>query len=232
VAVKILHISANPKPLIESASKTVSGAFFNTLGPDNPNFEITTVDLTENIPPEFTYETYRHFWQPLFEPNYQPTSAERRAAAWALEQGKLFNSADVIVITTPMWNFSLPASVKAWIDQVIEPHLTFVPGPKGNTLLHRVKRMVLLVASGGAYPDGDPLTMQVKFAFNFIGITDIRYAWADGQNAYYFQDGAERVAKAVEKATELAAELRNEAQPNLALVETKAAKRRGYNAAN
>ena len=100
---KILHIIANPKPAEEAASKQVTVAFLNALQACGTGIDITTVDLYREPPPFYAYEAYRHFWYPVFQPDYVPSDAEKEAAAYALKQGALFNQADVLVQVEPFY---------------------------------------------------------------------------------------------------------------------------------
>lgn len=204
---KILHINANPKPVEEAHSRQLTEIFFDTLKESVPSMEINTVNLYDSPPPFYSYANYRHFWYPLFIEGYKASEEEVRASRYALEQGRLFNDADMLVITSPMWNFSVPAILKAWEDMVLSPGLTFEVGPGGTKPLHRIRKIIMLVSSGGAYPDGDlkdNLTRQIKSAFGFAGIRNYEIAWADGQNPFFFKDMDERMRKAEEKARSLA----------------------------
>jgi FMN-dependent NADH-azoreductase len=110
-----------------------------------------------------------------------------------------------------MWNFTVPAIMKAWMDQILSPGVTFsISGEEGVKPLHKVKSIVLLVASGGVYKeddDRDALTRQVRHAFGFIGIDDIEIVWADGQNPLFNSDSDERKAMAIEAAAEIAEDI-------------------------
>ena len=201
---KILHIIANPKPLEESASKQVSEAFWDAL---DKNIEVITVDLNENPPPFYSYPIYRYFWYPVFQPGYEPTDNEKKSVQYALSEGERFNEADILVLTTPMWNFSVPAILKAWMDQVVSPGLTFSMGPGGVSPLHKIKKVIVLAASGGAYEprdERDNFSSQIKTLFGFIGIEDVEIAWANGQNGFFFKDSQERKERAIDAARLLA----------------------------
>jgi FMN-dependent NADH-azoreductase len=207
---RVLHVIANPKPLAESACKQVTRAFFETLKAARPEAMVVTVDLEQDPPPYYSYQVYRYFWYPVFQPGYQPTAQEKTAAAYAERQGKLFNGCDLVVLTTPMWNFAAPAALKAWMDQVLSPGLTFTIDAQGVKPLHQIKGLVVLAASGGAYEEGDRrnnLIPQIRAAFGFIGLSEPKVAWADGQNTFFFQDHAARREKAIARARELAKEL-------------------------
>lgn len=204
---KILHISANPKPAGEAASKKVTEAFLNALSSENI---VTTIDLYEDQPPFYDYPEYRNFWYPIFVPEYQPSPEEISHSEYALRHGKIFNDTDVLVITAPMWNFGPPAILKAWIDQIISPGLTFTMDATGPHPIHNVKKTILFSASGGTYAEGDTrngLIAVVKSAFGFSGVKDFDYAWADGQNSFFFKDSAERLESAIQKAKSIAISL-------------------------
>ena len=205
---KILHISANPKPVNEANSKQLTEEFFKVLKEKDSGIEVTHVDLYDSPPPFYSYESYKYFWYPVFIENYKPSEEEAKAAEYALEQIKLFNDADVLVITSPMWNFSVPSILKAWEDMVLAPNGVFTVGPGGTKPLHHIRKVIMLASSGGAYSgdraESDAFTRQIKTALGFVGIKDFEIAWADGQNPFFFKDMAERKEKAMKKARELA----------------------------
>jgi FMN-dependent NADH-azoreductase len=206
----ILHVCANPKPTEESASKQLATAFFTTLVSNNPDFQVNNIDLYQDPPPYLAYEAFRGFWYPVFIDGYQPTDEDEAAMAYAKAAGEKFNEADVLVLTTPMWNFNIPAILKAWIDQVLAPGVTFDITGDGIKPLHRLRRIILLVASGGVYKEDDPrdsLSSQIRAAFQFIDVRDIDIAWADGQNPLFFEDSEQRKQFAVEAAQEIAEEI-------------------------
>jgi FMN-dependent NADH-azoreductase len=207
----ILHVCANPKPTEESVSKQLAAAFFTKLIDLRPEVELVNVDLYDEKPPFYSHELYKAVWYPIFDEEYEPSKAEEMAMNYASKQAELFNEADVLVLTMPMWNFSVPAIMKAWIDQILCPGLTFSIDPaEGVKPLHKVKSIVLLVASGGVYKEDDErdaLSRQVSSAFGFVGIDDVRLVWADGQNPMFNYDAVERKEMAMEAAVETAEEI-------------------------
>lgn len=91
-------------------------------------------------------------------------------------------AADTIIITAPIYNFAIPATLKAWIDQVARARRTFRYTEAGPEGLLKGKRAYIVFASGGV-----PLGSQVDFAsgylkhvLGFIGITDVHVIAADG----------------------------------------------------
>lgn len=207
----VLHVCANPKPTEESVSKQLAAAFFGKLIELKPEVELVNVDLYDEKPPFYSYELYKRAWYPVFDESYEPSKVEEMAMNYASKQAENFNNADVLVLTMPMWNFTVPAIMKAWMDQILCPGLTFsISKEEGVKGLHKIKSVVLLVSSGGVYKeddDRDALTRQVRNAFGFIGIDDIEIVWAEGQNPLFFDNSEENKAMAVEAAAEIAEDI-------------------------
>ncbi len=207
----VLHVCANPKPTEESVSKQLAAAFFGKLIELKPEVELVNVDLYDEKPPFYSYELYKRAWYPVFDESYEPSKVEEMAMNYASKQAEAFNEADVLVLTMPMWNFTVPAIMKAWMDQVLTPGLTFsISKEEGVKALHKIKSIVLLVASGGVYKeddDRDALSRQVRHAFDFIGIDDIEIVWAEGQNPLFFDNHEENKAMAIEAAAEIAEDI-------------------------
>jgi FMN-dependent NADH-azoreductase len=207
----ILHVCANPKPTEESVCKQLAAAFFGKMIELKPDVELVNVDLYDEKPPFYSYELYKRAWYPVFDESYEPSKAEEMAVNYAAKQAELFNAADVLVLTTPMWNFSAPAILKAWIDQILCPGLTFsISKEDGVKPLHKIKSIVLLVASGGVYKEDDErdaLSRQIRSAFGFVGIEDLEIVWAEGQNPLFFDNAEENKAMAIEAAAEIAEDI-------------------------
>jgi len=213
MTMNILHVCANPKSTEESISKQLAARFFGKLMELNPDVELNNVDLYQEKPPYYTNDLYRRMWNPVFDEAYEPSKAEEAAANYAKKQAELFKKADVLVLTMPMWNFSAPGVMKAWIDQTLSPGLIFDLTEDGPKPLHNITTLVLLVASGGVYKEDDEcdaLSHQIRAAFGFVGINDMRIAWADGQNSILNHDCEVRRELAFEAAEELAEDLAGE----------------------
>ncbi len=94
-------------------------------------------------------------------------------------------SADVLVLATPMYNFSVPAVLKAWIDLICRVGETFRYTPAGPEGLSRIKKAYIVVATGGAPIDSavDFVVPYLKQVMKFIGINEIEVVAADRVNA-------------------------------------------------
>ena len=91
--------------------------------------------------------------------------------------------ADTIIIASPIYNFSVPSALKAWVDHICRAGLTFNYTENGPVGLLSEKRAILAMTSGGVPVDSavDFATPYLRQVFNFIGITEIQTVRADQQ---------------------------------------------------
>jgi FMN-dependent NADH-azoreductase len=94
-------------------------------------------------------------------------------------------AADVIVMGVPVYNFSIPAVLKAWIDMIARARLTFRYTENGPVGLLQDKKAYIVVASGGVPvgSDYDFATPYLRHALAFVGITDIEFIAAEQLNS-------------------------------------------------
>lgn len=111
-------------------------------------------------------------------------------------------AADEIVIATPIYNFGVPAALKAWFDLVLRARVTFRYGPDGPVGLLKGKRATVLVASGGTRVGSniDFVTPWIRHVLGFMGVTEVDVIAADAIGS-----GPERLAEAKERIRLLAA---------------------------
>jgi FMN-dependent NADH-azoreductase len=96
-------------------------------------------------------------------------------------------AAETIVIGAPMYNFTIPSILKAWIDQVVRLGKTVTYGPNGPQGLLGKKKVFVITARGGAYAKGTPSEKfdfqepYLRHIFAFIGLTDVTFIHAENQ---------------------------------------------------
>jgi len=93
-----------------------------------------------------------------------------------------FLAAETVVIGAPMYNFTVPSQLKAWIDRILVAGKTFRYGANGPEGLAGDKRVIVAVSRGGFYDDGNAFEHAKSYlqaAFGFIGITP-EFVHADG----------------------------------------------------
>lgn len=111
------------------------------------------------------------------------TEAQKRENAVSERLVSQFLAADVVVIGAPMYNFSIPSQLKAWIDRVAQAGRTFRYGANGAEGLAGGKTVIVASSRGGAYGDDSAFDHQesyLKTVFGFFGVTDVRFVRAEG----------------------------------------------------
>lgn len=173
---QILMIEASP--LAEaSASRKVAKTLEERLRGEHPTARIVRRDVTAAAVPHLDARTLTAM--------RSKDGASSGALALADELADELLASDLIVIATPMWNFGVPSSLKAWIDHVARAGKTFRYTEKGPVGLAAGKKAVLIVASGGVYSAGpmqayDFVVPYLKAVLGFIGIQDVEVIRAEG----------------------------------------------------
>ena len=206
----ILHIISDPMPLDEAVDKRIAGAFFHTLSDLAPEVTIDDYDLYTSPPAFFDYPTYRYLWYPQEEPAFVCGPEEAQAGARVREQCERLQQADLLVLTAPVWNYSIPAILKAWIDLVIAPNHIYRFGAQGLEPIHKLQRLIIFISSGGTMLRDnarETLLKHLTAPFGFIGVKNIDVVWADGQDQRLFPDHLEREVGAAAEARRLAREI-------------------------
>jgi FMN-dependent NADH-azoreductase len=159
--VTILHIDASINGE-NSASRAISKSIVGQLKSARSGEQVVYRDLASEPLPHLTLEAF--------------------ADTAVLDE---FLAADTVVIGAPMYNFSLPSQLKAWIDRILIAGTTFRYTETGPEGLAGGKRVIIALARGGFYNDGSPaaslehLESYLRGVFNFIGI-EPEFVAADG----------------------------------------------------
>ncbi len=155
-------------------------------------------DLTEALP------QINEAWVTAnFTPADQRSTLQADTLALSDQLVQELQDADTIVIGLPVYNFGVPAALKAWIDLVARAGVTFKYSETGPVGLLSGKRAILAVATGGTPvgSDIDFATGYVKHVLGFIGITDVTIIAADQVMAH----GEQAIAAAKAEIDKLAA---------------------------
>jgi len=170
---KVLYIKANIKKEGESRTFKVSDSFIEEYRNDNPNDEIITLDLyKENI----------DFLRPEDLGEIFGAKNEESRNNPILKYAYQFAEADKYVISAPMWNLSIPAILKAYIDYVSVTGITFKYTAEGPVGLLKDKKAVHIVSRGGEYGHA-PYEMGDRYLrtiLGFFGIQDIKTIAVEG----------------------------------------------------
>lgn len=194
----ILHINASIRGE-ESVSRGLSTALAEGLAAKSGS-TVTTRDLSANDLPFVDAA--------IFAANGTPaesrTAEQHQLAAFADRLIAELQAADTIVLGVPIYNFGVPAIVKAWADLVAREGTTFAYTPDGPKGLLEGKKAYITVASGGTPvgSDMDFMTPWLTFFLGFLGIKDVQVIAADGIMG---AGGEAKIAAAHEKVVQLAA---------------------------
>lgn len=196
---KVLYIKANVKP--EGASRTfrISDSFVEQYREQNPNDEIIILDLYKEGIGFLTAEDLNSVFGPKTD-----QSKNHPILKYAYQ----FAEADKYIIAAPMWNLSIPAILKAYIDYVCVTGITFKYTAEGPVGLCQGKKAVHIVTRGGGYSEGPAAAYEMgdrylRTIFAFLGIIDFTTISADKLDVIG-EDVEAIVKNAIEKAEEKA----------------------------
>ncbi|MES2529722.1 MAG: NAD(P)H-dependent oxidoreductase [Pseudomonadota bacterium] len=148
----------------------------------NPGITVDYLDVAANAPSHFGADALGIKVGVQAEPT--PAQAAENAASEALVSQ--FLAADVIVVGAPLYNFSVPSQLKAWIDRLAQAGRTFKYTEKGPVGLAGGKTVIVASTRGGMYSTsegGQAMEHQesyLKVVFGFFGISDVRIVRAEG----------------------------------------------------
>jgi FMN-dependent NADH-azoreductase len=177
---KLLQIDSSARS--SSVTRKLTAKFVEEWKGNHPAGEVIRRDLATTIFPHITDD-----WGATRLEASQLTPAQRSYLSTSDRLIEELESADLIVIGAPMYNFAIPASLKAWIDQVVRMGKTFGYGPSGARGLLAHKRVVVITARGGAYEKGTPAEKvdfqepYLRHILGFIGLHDVSFIHAENQ---------------------------------------------------
>ncbi|MDW3183252.1 FMN-dependent NADH-azoreductase [Roseobacter sp.] len=166
----ILHIDASARTE-GSASRHLTAAIVETLGGT-----VIRRDLTDAIP-----QIDETWVNANFTASDARTDDQKTALALSDTLVEEVQAADVLVIGVPVYNFGVPAALKAWIDQIARAGLSFKYTENGPVGLLEGKRAIIALATGGTEvgSDIDFASGYMRHIMGFIGITDVEIVAAD-----------------------------------------------------
>ena len=165
---KLLHIDSSIQGEA-SASRELTREIVARWRAERPDTEVTYVDLVAQELPHLSQKSL-----------VRADELEAGRNAEALEQ---FLAAEAIVIGAPVYNFTIPSQLKAWIDRITVAGKTFRYTEKGPQGLAGGKQVIVAVSRGGmraADASGEFGEPYLKFLFAFLGIDDVRFVRAEG----------------------------------------------------
>lgn len=204
---QVLFIKANPKEESQSYSLSVGAAFLAAYKAANPTHDIVELDLY-NVDIPLVDADVLGAWGQLSQGQTfdQLTPTQQAKVSRMNEITDQFVQADKYVFINPVWNFSIPPKLKAYIDSISIAGKTFTYTAQGPVGLLVGKKAVHIQASGGAIGDDSPLDFSnkyIKAILGFLGVNEIESISVEGLAMYPGEVDAIKAA-AIEKANTIA----------------------------
>lgn len=166
-----------------SVSRQLTGRFAEAWQHEHPEGKVIERDLATTTLPHITDE-----WVQAVYSNPATLTAEQKQVlevSDALVEELV--QADTIVIGAPMYNFAIPAPLKAWIDQVVRVGKTVLFAAAGPEGILKGKKVYVVTSRGGAFRPGTPTERfdyqepYLRHILGFIGLTDVTFIHAENQ---------------------------------------------------
>lgn len=178
---RLLVVETSPRG-DQSISRNMTRRFVKDWRAAHPRGEVVGRDLMETDLPFVTAPWLQAYFTPAEQHSPEMRDALRLSDALVAE----LLVADHLVIATPVYNYNIPAALKAWVDHIVRKGLTL--GNDGGGLVTG-KKATVLIASGGVYTQGSPIrdrdiaTRYLRLILGVIGITDVTFVAGGGAKA-------------------------------------------------
>lgn len=161
-------------------SNQLAGDFLSSLERRSPGWQLSTRDFNDQPIPHLDADWLRA----LSSPAAERSSEQARQLAYSDAVIAEVQTADLLLIGAPMYNFSLPSMLKAWFDHLARAGVTFRYTDKGPEGLLTGKRVVVIASMGGRHQAGatDHLRPYLRTMLGFLGLRDVEFIVADGLN--------------------------------------------------
>ncbi|MER6373047.1 NAD(P)H-dependent oxidoreductase [Streptomyces mirabilis] len=193
----LLHIDSSARGE-GSASRRLSAEYVQAWQARNPHGTVTYRDLALDTPNFVSPEWITG----VFGPAEAATDGTKAAVAASEVLIREIEEADVLVLGVPMYNFGVPATFKAWIDQVVMGGRTFAFGENGPEGLLKGKKAVVLRASGSDFdnPAFAPMDFHAPYirgVLGWIGIVDVEFIAVNGYTPEQVEAAIQEAGKAI-----------------------------------
>lgn len=177
---KIIHITSSTKGA-DSFSTQLGKAIIEKILLQHPGSSVITHDLITDPAPYVSIGEVAAF----YVPEDQHTEEMIRSAAYSKAAVRELLDSDILVISAPLINLSVPAQLKSWLDHITRSGQTFRYSEAGPEGLVKGKKVFLALSGGAVYTEGpmkeyDYLTPYLKGMLGFLGMTDSTAYWAEG----------------------------------------------------
>ena len=178
---KLLHIDSSVLGA-QSVSRELTREIVSGWLRANPGTVVEHLDLALDAPSHLDHDSLGF----RLGPDAGASAAQQRENRVSERLVQQFLAADVVVVGAPMYNFSVPSQLKAWIDRIAQVGRTFRYTEQGPQGLAGGKTVIVASSRGGRYADQPALEAldhqerYLRTVFGFFGITDVRVVRAEG----------------------------------------------------
>ncbi|MEH7414241.1 FMN-dependent NADH-azoreductase [Neobacillus drentensis] len=186
---KVLYITAHPHDETQSYSMAVGKAFIEEYKQVNKNDEVIHLDLYKENIPHIDADVFSGWGKLRSGQGFDQLTAEEQAKVGRLnELSDQFVGADKFVFVTPLWNFSFPPIMKAYLDSVAVAGKTFKYTESGPVGLLPDKKALHIQARGGVYSEGPAAQLEMGHRYigvmmSFFGVPSLEGLFVEGHNA-------------------------------------------------
>ncbi|MDD2547458.1 MAG: FMN-dependent NADH-azoreductase, partial [Burkholderiaceae bacterium] len=166
----------------QSVSRQLTAQIVEAWQASHPGTEVQYLDLVAEAPNHFTMDAMA----PRTGQTEGLSAAQQRENAVSEQVVRQFLAADVVVVGAPLYNFSVPSQLKAWIDRLAQPGRTFRYTANGPEGLAGGKTVIVASTRGGVYSTsegGRAMEHQESYlqtVLGFFGVSDVRIVRAEG----------------------------------------------------
>jgi FMN-dependent NADH-azoreductase len=187
-----------------SQSRLIASEFIDRWRQSHPRTTVIERELTADSIPHLSLATFAASTTPADA----RSAAERQATTLADVLIEEVEAADVIVIAAPMYNFSIPSTLKAWIDHIARAGRTFSYGAAGAEGLLKGRKVFIITGRGGVYSDNSPAKSMdfqepyLRAMLSFLGLDDVTFIHVEGLKV-----SPEAAANGIERARQVIGDL-------------------------
>ncbi len=176
----ILHLNSSVRSA-GSVSRQLTAEFIEKLKAAHPGAKIIERDLAAQPVPHLSEAMMGAFFTPAEQRSAEQASLVKLSDELVAE----LQSADVIVVGAPMYNFSVSSTLKSWIDHVARAGVTFKYTETGPVGLVTGKKFYIFTSRGGVYSTGPAKALDfhetyLRGVLGFLGITDVNFVHSEG----------------------------------------------------
>ncbi|EUK17976.1 FMN-dependent NADH-azoreductase [Commensalibacter papalotli (ex Servin-Garciduenas et al. 2014)] len=203
---KIMHIDTSAKIAEKSNSRMLGQFFLKQLQQQNIDLDIDYLDLTKDVQPHLTSE----FVVATYKPANERTTEMKQVLAASDVMCQRVIDADALVCAMPMYNWTIPATFKTFIDTIIRTGVTYDLFPDGTTQGKLTNKKVLFITTRGAdlrsgdFQHMDAMTPVLKASFGFLGVENPQFVNAQPLQFADQEARTQALARAKEELTYIA----------------------------